>query len=148
MLDAQNEAGEIVALVAGEAGRGLVEQQQRRLQRQRAGEADDLLDAERQRAGMGMAHALQLHELDDALHGLAVQHLLAPHRRQEQHRCSGLVGKRAWRPVMMLSSTLMCGNSSTCWKVRAMPSLATARGDRPEMSCPRKRMRRRRDRCG
>ena len=48
VLDAQDEAREVLALVAIEAGRGLVEQQQRGLERERAREADDLLDAERQ----------------------------------------------------------------------------------------------------
>ena len=61
----------------------------RRLQRERAGEADDLLDAERQAADRRVAIALELDELDDRLHRLALAHLLAPHARQEQH-----LGKR------------------------------------------------------
>ena len=53
VLDAQDEARQVLALVAVEPGGRLVEQQQRRLQRQRAGKADDLLHAERQRAATG-----------------------------------------------------------------------------------------------
>ena len=68
MLDAQDEAGEIIALVSGEAGRWLVEQQLG-LQREGSGETHDFLNAERQLAGVRMANPFQLDELDDPLHG-------------------------------------------------------------------------------
>ena len=93
VLDAQDEAREVVALVAGEAGGGLVEQQQARLQRERAGQPDDLLDAEGQRTRMRVPHALQLHELDDAFDRLAMAHFLAPDRGQEQHLLQRVGGK-------------------------------------------------------
>ena len=54
-------------------------------QRERAREADDLLDAERQAADRRVAVALQLDEIDDLLHRLAVPHLLAAHAGQKQH---------------------------------------------------------------
>ena len=57
----------------------------RRLERERAGEADELLDAEGQPGDGRVAIALELDEFDDALDRLAVAHLLASHARQEQH---------------------------------------------------------------
>ena len=68
VLDPQDVAREVLALVAVEAGRGLVEQQHARLQRQRPREADHLLHAERQRADRLVAVALELDELEDLLH--------------------------------------------------------------------------------
>ena len=89
-----------------------------------------------------MAVALELDELDDLLDRLAVA------RSPRGARSAGTASRqadwcamRAWRPVRRLSSTLMCGNSSPCWKVRAMPSRAMSCGAMPAMSLPRKRMR-------
>ena len=77
-----------------------------RLERQRAREADDLLDAERQAADRRVAIALQLDEIDDASR---------PPRDGESPRAarsagtasrrSGCVRMRAWRPVSRFSST-------------------------------------------
>ena len=85
VLDAQDEAREVLALLAVEAGRRLVEQQHGGLERKRAGKADDLLHAERQAADRRVAIALKLDELDDALDRLAMRDLCAAHARQEQH---------------------------------------------------------------
>ena len=85
VLDAQDEAREVLALLAIEAGRRLVEQHDVRLERQRAGEADDLLHAERQAADGGVAVAFELDQLDDALDGLAMRDFGAAHARQKQH---------------------------------------------------------------
>ena len=63
MLDAQDEPREILALGAVQAGRRLVEQQQRRLERQRPGKTDELLDAERQRADRGGAMGIKPQKL-------------------------------------------------------------------------------------
>ena len=79
VLDAQDEAREVLALLAIEAGGRLVEQQHRGLERKRARKADDLLDAERQRADRRAAVPLQLDELDDLLDRFALTHLLAAH---------------------------------------------------------------------
>jgi hypothetical protein len=97
VLDAQDEAGEIVALVSGEPRRGLIEEQELGFEREGPGETDDLLDAERQLAGVRMADALQLDELDGPLHRLAVPHLLAAHGRQEQ-RLLQRIGAKAGVP--------------------------------------------------
>ena len=72
MLDAQDEAREILALIAIEAGGWLVEQQQGRLERECAGEADKLLGAEWQGANRNVAEAL---ELDEASHYLSLEQL-------------------------------------------------------------------------
>src|SRR5262245_14705354 len=85
MLDAQDEARQVLALVAIEPGRGLVEQQQGRLERECPGKADELLGAEGQGADRHMAETLELDELDDFLHRRALAHLLAAHTWQEQH---------------------------------------------------------------
>src|SRR5207342_1201707 len=85
MLDAQDEAREILALRAVKAGRRLVEQHDGRLERERAGEADDLLHSERQAADGSMAIAFELHQIDDALDRLAMRDFRTAHVRQEQH---------------------------------------------------------------
>ena len=83
MLDAQDETGEVLALLAVEAGRRFVEQQDRGLVGERAGKADDLLGAERQPADRGVAIALQLDEFDDLLHRLALADFLTRAPRAE-----------------------------------------------------------------
>jgi hypothetical protein len=75
MLDAQDEAREVLALFAVEPGRRLIGQQQGWLERERAGKADKLLGAEWQRADREMAKALELDELADPLHGGALEQL-------------------------------------------------------------------------
>ena len=57
VLDAQNEPGEVVTLIAAQARGGLIEQQQGRLQGERAGEAHNLLCSERERAGLRIANS-------------------------------------------------------------------------------------------
>src|SRR5215510_10500234 len=74
VLDAQDEARQVLAFVAVEAGGGLVEHEQRRLERKRAGKADDLLDAEGEPGDRRVAIALDLDELDDALDRGAMAH--------------------------------------------------------------------------
>src|SRR5712691_1008467 len=83
MLDAQDEAREVLALVAIEPGRWLIEQQQGRLERERAGKADKLLGAERERADRNMAEALELDELDDRLDRCALTDFLPANAGQE-----------------------------------------------------------------
>src|SRR5262249_55667534 len=85
MLDAQNEAREVLALIAIEPGRWLIKQQQGRVERERAGKADKLLGAERQCADRNMAKALELDELDDFFHCGALAHLLSANGGQVQH---------------------------------------------------------------
>ena len=77
-------AGEVFALLAVEPGRWLVEQQHFRLECQRASEADDLLDAEAERADRLVPVALELDELDDALDRFALRALRRPGGRQKQ----------------------------------------------------------------
>ena len=85
MLDAQDEAREVLALLAVEAGRRLVEQHDRGLERERAGKADNLLHTERQAADGGVAIALELDQLDDALDCLTMRDFGTPHAWQKQH---------------------------------------------------------------
>ncbi len=85
ILDAQDESRQILAFVAVEPGRRLIQHQDRRRERERAGESDELLDAEREPCHARVAIALELDQFDDALDRLAVVHLLAPDRRKEQH---------------------------------------------------------------
>src|SRR5258707_7414014 len=76
MLDAQDEARQVLALVAIEPGRRLIEQQQGRLERECAGETDKLLGAERERADRNMTEPLELDELDDRFNRRALAHFL------------------------------------------------------------------------
>jgi len=85
VLDAQDEAREILALRAVEAGRWLVEQHDGGLERKRTGKADDLLDPERQASDGSVAIAFELHQIDDALDRLAMRDFGAAYVRQEQH---------------------------------------------------------------
>src|SRR6185503_3688026 len=85
VLDAQDEAREILALRAVEAGRWLVEQHDSGLERKRTGKADDLLDPERQASDGRVAIAFELHQIDDALDRLAMRDFGAAYVRQEQH---------------------------------------------------------------
>ncbi len=85
VLDAQDEARQVLPFVAVEPGGRLVEHEQRGLERQRAREADDLLDAERKSRDGRVPIALELDEFDDALDRLAVTDLLAPDAGKEQH---------------------------------------------------------------
>src|SRR5689334_6378614 len=85
MLDAQDEARQILALLAVQSGRRLVEQQHGRLERQRAGKTDELLRAEREARHRSVAVAFELDEFDDRFDGGTVLDLLPAHARQEQH---------------------------------------------------------------
>src|SRR5436309_10052431 len=84
MLDAQDEARQVLALVAIEPGRRLVEQQQSRLERERAGKPHELLGAERQGADRNVAETLELDKFDDLFHRRALAHFLTAHAWQEQ----------------------------------------------------------------
>ena len=84
VLDAKDMAGEVFALLAVEAGRGLIEQQHLGLEGERPGEADDLLPAEAERADGLIAITLELDEFEDPLRRLALRALLGARRRQEK----------------------------------------------------------------
>src|SRR5262245_49095037 len=90
VLDVQDEARQVLALVAIEPGRWLVEHQDGRLECERARKPDQLLDAEGQAVHGRVAIALELDELDDALDRLAVARFLAPHRCQKQYLGKGV----------------------------------------------------------
>src|SRR6185503_3564852 len=64
VLDPQDVARKVLALVAREACGGLVEQQHRWLHRERAREADDFLDAERKLVDAAMPIALEVGEFE------------------------------------------------------------------------------------
>ena len=84
VLDAQDVAREILALLAVEAGGGLVEQHHLRLHGERAREADDLLDPEWQRVDRLVAEALKLDEFEHLFHRVPVHVLGGAHARQEE----------------------------------------------------------------
>src|SRR5262249_16392507 len=81
---------QILALVAIEPCGGLIEHQNRRLERERARETDELLDAEGKSGDARVTVAFELDEFDDALDGCAVAHLLAAHSPEEQHLGQGI----------------------------------------------------------
>ena len=85
VLDAQNETREVLALLAVQAGRRLVEQQDGWLVGQGAREADDLLGAEWQAADGGVAIALQFDE--SIIFSTASRWRISSpaHRGQKQH---------------------------------------------------------------
>ena len=76
---------ELLALGAVEARRRLIEQQQRRLERQRARKADQLLHAERQRADQRVAMSGEAGEVEHLLDRLAMAQFLAPHAGKKEH---------------------------------------------------------------
>ena len=63
---------------------------------------------------------------------LAGPHQIAP---ASHERCI-----RTWRPVSRLSITVIPGNSSMFWNVRAIPRPATTSGRRPRIDSPFQRM--------
>ena len=84
VLDAQDEAREVFSRVAVQAGRRLVEQQHRRLHRECAREADDLLLRERQIGHAPVAQRRQLDEIEHLLASTPVNDLGFTHRSGEQ----------------------------------------------------------------
>src|SRR6266496_4171309 len=89
---------EILAFLAIKAGRGLIEQQHLRLERERPGEADDLLRAEAECADRLMTEALELDELEDALYRLALRALRGARRRQKE-RLGEKTGRKPRMPA-------------------------------------------------
>ena len=77
LVDVEHEAAHVLLFLDVHAGHGLVEQQQRRLGRERAREFDALLQAVRQPADRRLADVLDLQEVDDLLDLAPVLQLLA-----------------------------------------------------------------------
>src|SRR5262245_58271567 len=73
--DVVNPVGELLLLLLGEPRHWLVEQEQRRLGAQGAGQLHTLLDAVRAVSHPGFAHDLKIQELDDLLAAPAVANL-------------------------------------------------------------------------
>ena len=95
VLEPQNEAGQVFTLLAIEPGRRLVEQHDRRFERQSACEADNFLQSERQVTDGRVAITFELHNIDDPLDGLSVRDFSATHARQKKHSANALVRMRA-----------------------------------------------------
>src|SRR5262245_22188320 len=140
VLDAQDEARKVLAVVAIETCGGLVEQENGGLERERPGKADDLLDAEWQSGHRRVAIAFELHELDDALDRFAVRDLLPPHTRQEKHfgdRVSADAGMASGQEIFQhahmheqLAMLERAGETETRDLVRRPPSdVASAKRD-------------------
>src|SRR5262245_63987504 len=85
MLEPQNEARQVLALLAVQSGRRLIEQHDRRFERQRSREADELLQSERQVANRRVAVPFELHNVDDPLDGFAMHDFGSPDAWQKQH---------------------------------------------------------------
>ena len=80
LLHVEDEAAHVLFLLDVHARHRLVEQQQRRLRRQRARQLHALLQPVRQPAGRRLADGLDLQEVDDPLDERAMRQLLAPRR--------------------------------------------------------------------
>ncbi len=142
VVDVEDEAAHVLLLLDVHAGHRLVEQQQRRLGRERARELDALLQSVRQAADRRLADVLDLEEVDHLLD--AARDARAP---RDATRPTWIASSRklprirVLRPVMMLSSTLMPLNSAMFWNVRAIPSRAARCGLMSRRSVPRNTMR-------
>ena len=84
LLDVLDPEGDVLRLLRRQARGRFVEQEQLRLDRQRAAHLDDLAHAVRQAGNVLLAIGLQVEELDHAFDRLPVAMLFGPHRRQEQ----------------------------------------------------------------
>ncbi len=91
---AKKEPREVFLFLAIKAGRRLVQQHQRRLCGEGAGEPDDLLNPVRQIAHLMFPVRLELEGLDDRLDLLALAELPASATRQEQPRADQVVTQR------------------------------------------------------
>src|SRR5262249_15440735 len=80
VLDAQDEACQVLSFIAVEPGRGLIEHENRRLERKRPRETDELLYPEGKAVHGCVPIALELDEVDDTLDRGAMAHLLVPYR--------------------------------------------------------------------
>jgi hypothetical protein len=85
----QDEAGQILLLVARQTAPRLIEQEESGIRGHCPGKADDLLLPIGQVVRADVAQRPKLEEIDDALHGFALGDLLRP-SRAEEYRC----GKR------------------------------------------------------
>jgi hypothetical protein len=75
-----------------------------------------------------VADVVDLQEVDDAFLDVAAQlGLFAARAAQVEQASSTLVRRCAWRPSLMLSSTVMPRNSAMFWKLRPRPSRALRR---------------------
>ena len=118
ITDAPDEAAQLGNLVVIESTRRLVEQEKPRPRRERAGELDALLRADRQVGDRPPRHGGELERLDE-LPGRGFQRvLLAPHPGQTERVAREIAGAHRWPPTRTLSSTDMVRNSARFWKVR------------------------------
>ncbi len=85
-VEIDDVARHVLLFLEVHAGHRLVEQDQLRLQRHGAGELDALAQAVGQGAGGGLAHRLQVEEIDDLLDLAAMLELLAPRAGQPVQR--------------------------------------------------------------
>ena len=115
------QRGEPLLLHVAQSGRRLVEQQQHRIDAQRARDLDDALLAERERCRR--AGAIWSARPTRSIWRAASASSFASSARS---RRSMLASAPAWprrcAPIATFSSTVMSGTSLTCWKVREMPS--------------------------
>ena len=85
-VEVDDVARHVLLFLEVHAGHRLVEQDQLRLQRHGARELDALAQAVGQGAGGGLAHRLQVEEIDDLLHLAAMLEFLAPRAGQPVQR--------------------------------------------------------------
>src|SRR5207237_890451 len=116
-----HELDRLLDLGGCEAGEGLVEQEQPRLRRQRAGDLQPLAPGSPQGAGPVQGERSQAGELED------------PQRRRPG---VGPARMRRKAPTMALSRIVISSNVAGTWWVRAMPSRACSSGDARVTSAP------------
>ena len=113
VADRADELAELVDLGVGETGGRLVEQQQPRLRRERAGDLDALERAVRQADGGPVGEVRERRGVRGSRSASR-----APRSRR--------TGRASARRPCTFSSTVSAGNSARFWNVRAMPTLGDA----------------------
>ena len=121
-LQLAQQRGELLLLEIAQARSRLVEQQQRRVGRQRARDLDDALLAERQAAGRVVQMGARPQR---SIARAASARVRASSARSSRNAAPITPARpRRYAPSATLSSTLIRGTSFTCWNVRPMPMRA------------------------
>ena len=129
------QRGEPLLLHVPQSRGRLVEQQQHRIDAQRARDLDDALLAERQRCRRAVS-ICSARPTRSIWRAASASNLASSARSSRSMLASAPARPRRWAPIATFSSTVMSGTSLTCWKVRAMPSCATSCGGALSMVLP------------
>ena len=126
--DRLDQRGQPFDLVAGEPGGGFVEQQEIRLQHQRARDLDEAQFAVLQAVGADIGQRFQPDHAEQRARLGAEHALVAPVARQRQQRLDERRLPSMVPPIMTFSSTEASPITRGVWKVRAMPRAARSAG--------------------